>query len=117
MGTLATEISLEVCGATIINLGGRLTAAEWRPWGTSYGTHMKEWTPEKGKAATALSEATEKRLMKATRAELREFVLTLRPNLFLTTSENKKSLLVTIAMNEINALRYPNEFTNEKAAA
>ena len=108
------DIDLTPQGATLIDLGGRSTPETWTPWGTSYGTRMEDWTPEKGAAAKVLREATEARLEKATKAELHAYVLTLRPNLFLTPKECRKNALVTIAMIEIDARRYPNKFVNAK---
>ncbi len=67
-------LSVAPMGVTEIDLGGRIASIQWRPWGSSYGSRTRDWTPELGKAAKARAVEAERIIKRCSVAVLDEWL-------------------------------------------
>lgn len=96
-------------GVTEIDLLGQETEIGFRPWGSTYATRLRGWTPAHVEPARIEREAVERMLKSCTKKEMLAF---LEAHGHGGRAWGKKTNMRTTVMIVINELRYPREFVN-----
>lgn len=110
------DLDLTPRGVTEVDLHGRTTAAEWRPFGCTFTTRAlfgnppAPWTPEAGEAARADYADAERAIRASTRAMLTAW-LEARGH---TAWRESKAGLVTRCLIAVNEARFPRVFVRER---
>lgn len=103
------ELDLSPRGATLVDLLNDESVIGFRPFGTTYSTRMKDWTPEKGKEASRDRDLAEAVLKRSKRSQMMAFLNAHGVNPW---GKRTKASLATSCMLVIDEKWYPREFIN-----